>query len=75
MLGYLSQGKQTLKNGTVEEGKFNINKLEGKGKRIAPDGTITAGTFKEGILVMGVGPREYRAWGATYYLKNQRSSL
>lgn len=50
-MGLLYEGKKQLFNGTVEEGKFNENELNGEGKRTYPDGTIEKGNFKNGKFI------------------------
>lgn len=49
--GHLQRGKITYLDGTIEEGEFTKEKLNGKGKRTKPDGSIEEGNFRNGVLI------------------------
>lgn len=48
----LVEGKITYRDGTIEEGEFTDNKLNGKGKRTKPNGSFEEGIFNNGILAL-----------------------
>ena len=49
--GHFRQGKRILHDGTVEDGEFKANKLDGKGKRIYSHGYVEEGLFKDGNFI------------------------
>ncbi|MFI0435663.1 MAG: hypothetical protein ACH350_08080 [Parachlamydiaceae bacterium] len=56
--GALTKGSITENDGTIHQGEFQHDKLNGQGKIKKPDGTLFEGTFKDGQLD-GMGSISY----------------